>query len=102
MNANAKPSLGLYTHLINFYGIYLVVVDHVRIDIGTTVNHNKCLLVLSIYAACFTHVDHPQALKCVTLKPKIKCIYTFLICEICMHFILGFKVMYFNACRLCT
>jgi len=39
------------------------------------VNHNKVLLISSIYATCFRRTDHPQAFKYMTLKPTIKCIY---------------------------
>ena len=40
----------------------------------TYVNHNKVLLVSSIYATSFGRADRPQALKYITLKQKIKCI----------------------------
>jgi hypothetical protein len=79
-HAKPKSSLGLYIHLINFGGIYLVAVYHISIDVHTTIKRNKFLLVLSIYVRCSGHVDHPQALKYMTLKSKMKCIY------ICIYF----------------
>jgi hypothetical protein len=44
----------------------------------TYVNHNKVVLVSSVYAACFVRADRPQALKHVHyLKQKIKCVYIY-------------------------
>ena len=76
-HANPKPNLGLYIHLINFCGICLVVVYHINIDVCTTIKHNKFLLALSIYATCSGHVDHPEALKYMTLKSEMKGMYIF-------------------------
>lgn len=39
------------------------------------INHNKVLVLLSVYSICFSHADHLQIFKYITLKPKIKCIY---------------------------
>ena len=54
------------------------------IDTRAAVSHNKVLLVSSIYATCFGRANHLHAVKYMTLKPKIKCIYIGLIkiCEI--------------------
>ena len=40
--------------------------DYVETDIRTAVNHNKVLLISSIYATCFGRTDHPQAFKYIT------------------------------------
>jgi len=44
----------------------------------TYVNHNKVVLVSSIYATSFGRVDRPQALKYITLKQKIKFVYIYI------------------------
>jgi hypothetical protein len=51
---------------------------HINIDIHTAINHNKVLLVLSTYATPFSCVDHRQALKYMTLKPKFIYIYIYI------------------------
>lgn len=51
-------------------------VYHMSTDICIAVSQNKVLLVSSVYDTCFSHVDHHQPLIYMTLKPKIKCIYT--------------------------
>jgi hypothetical protein len=43
----------------------------------TYVNHNQVVLVSSIYAACFGRADRPLALKYITLKQKMKCVYIY-------------------------
>jgi len=68
--------------IINFQHLKITL-NWLNIDIFAAVNQNKVLLILAIYATCFSHVDHIQVLKYTTLKPKIKFIYIyiFLICE---------------------
>ena len=43
-----------------------------NIDTRTDVNHNKILLVKSIYATCFGRADHPQAFKIHDFKTQNK------------------------------
>jgi len=56
--------------------VHPIVAYHISTDICIAINHNNVLLVLSVYATCFSHVDCHQPLIYMTLKPKIKCIYT--------------------------
>jgi len=56
--------------------IHPIVAYHISIFRHFAVNYNKVLVVLSVCATCFSHVDHHQPLMYMTLKPKIKCIYT--------------------------
>ena len=54
----------------NFCGLQPVVAYHIKIDIHISISH-KFFLLLSLYSTCFSHADHPEAFKYITLKPKI-------------------------------
>jgi hypothetical protein len=44
----------------------------INTDVYIAANHKKKLLVLSVDATCFDRVEHPEALKYVTLKTQVK------------------------------
>ena len=60
-----------WSKCLNFHGIS-VVVYNIKTDFHTAINHKKISLFLSIYATYFSHTNHPQTFKYMTLKRNTK------------------------------